>query len=186
LLAAGGDVCFQAWVATLHHRTNTESCLLISNIHNALLFLNQKQYIRLLQADFFTLSAVTYRVRGDKASSLAINCYSIENVRIYKHFLSFLFMRTIFYAINCIRATAFLRFACSGTEKLAESQIDCRPQNFSCRAFIFRKGKENMIWLALPGHSLPFLDNQISIPRSSTGRKTKGFVSADWSQLLYT
>jgi len=101
-LAAGGDVCLQAGGATLHHRTSTEYFLLISNINNGLLFLNQKEYIRLMQVDFFTLSLVMYRVRGDKASSLATNRYNTENVRIYKHFLSFLFMRTIFNAISCM------------------------------------------------------------------------------------
>jgi hypothetical protein len=74
LLAAGGDVCLQAGDATLHHRTSNEYCLLISNISNGLLFLNQKQYTRLLQVDFFALSLVTYRVRGDKAISLEMSC----------------------------------------------------------------------------------------------------------------
>jgi len=38
LLVAGGDVCLQAGGATLHNRTNTETCLLISNIYNGLRF----------------------------------------------------------------------------------------------------------------------------------------------------
>jgi len=43
LLAVGGDVCLHVKDATLHHRTNTESCLVISKINNGLLFVNQKQ-----------------------------------------------------------------------------------------------------------------------------------------------
>jgi hypothetical protein len=46
LLAAGGEVCLHAGGANLHHRTNTESFLLIYDINNGLLFLNRKQYIR--------------------------------------------------------------------------------------------------------------------------------------------
>jgi hypothetical protein len=73
LLAAGGDVCLHAGGATLHHRTNIETCLVISDINNGSFFFNQKEYIRLLQVDFFTLSPVTYRVRGEKASCPAIS-----------------------------------------------------------------------------------------------------------------